>query len=178
MNTSFFHNFASARRKKNFIKRLKNEANQWVEGTEGLKPIVFDYFSNLFSSEVQATDPVLLEKIHPRVTVEMNEKLKVPYSTEEVKKAAFSIGDFKASGPDRIHVVFYKRFWDVFGEEITSEVMQALNSGTIPEGWNDTTVVLIPQTDDPELITLFFPISIALLACVMLYIRLSQRCLL
>jgi hypothetical protein len=82
MNTSFFHNFASARRKKNFIKRLKNEANQWVEGTEGLKPIVFDYFSNLFSSEVQATDLVLLEKIHPRVTVEMNEKLKAPYSAE------------------------------------------------------------------------------------------------
>ena len=32
-NTSFFHSFASARRKKNFIKRLKNNENNWVEGT-------------------------------------------------------------------------------------------------------------------------------------------------
>jgi hypothetical protein len=32
-NTSFFHNFASARRKKNFIKKLKNDSNDWVEGT-------------------------------------------------------------------------------------------------------------------------------------------------
>jgi hypothetical protein len=44
-----------------------------VEGSDGLKPIVFDYFSNLFASEVQATGPVLLEKIHPKVTVEVNE---------------------------------------------------------------------------------------------------------
>jgi hypothetical protein len=36
----------------------------------------------------------------------------------------------------------------------------ALNSSTIPEGWNDTTVVLIPKTDDPELVTQFRPISL------------------
>jgi hypothetical protein len=96
--------------KKNFIKRLKNDANQWVEGTDMLKPIVFDYFSNLFTSEVQAVDPALLEKILPRVIEEMNIKLRAPFTAEEVKKAAFSIGDFKAPGPDGIHAVFYKRF--------------------------------------------------------------------
>jgi hypothetical protein len=90
----------------------------------------------------------------------MNTKLKEQYTAEEVKKAAFTIGDFKAPGPDGIHAVFYKRFWDVFGEEITSEVLQALNSGTIPEGWNNTTIVLIPKTDDPELITQFRSISL------------------
>jgi hypothetical protein len=30
----------------------------------------------------------------------------------------------------------------------------------IPEGWNDTTVVLIPKVDNPELITQFCPISL------------------
>jgi hypothetical protein len=38
-NIAFFHNFSTARRKKNFIKTLKNEANAWVEGTDMLKPI-------------------------------------------------------------------------------------------------------------------------------------------
>jgi hypothetical protein len=32
------------------------------------------------------------------------------------------IRDFKAPGPDGLHVVFYKQFWNVCGEEITSEV--------------------------------------------------------
>jgi hypothetical protein len=35
--------------------------NYWVEGTEELKPIILDYFSNLFFSEVEATDPAFLQ---------------------------------------------------------------------------------------------------------------------
>jgi hypothetical protein len=31
--TRFFHQFASARRKKNMIKRLKDDSKEWVEGT-------------------------------------------------------------------------------------------------------------------------------------------------
>jgi hypothetical protein len=169
-NTSFFHNFATARRKKNYIKRLKNSSNIWVEGTDQLKPLVFDYFSELFTSEVQDTDPILLEKVQPRMTTEMNAMLVAPFTPEDVKKAAFSIGDFKAPGPDGIHAVFYKKFWDICGDEITTEVLQALNSGIIAEGWNDTTVVLIPKIDDPEFITQFRPISL----CNVIYKILSK----
>jgi hypothetical protein len=90
----------------------------------------------------------------------MNDRLLIPFTAEDVKKAAFSIGDFKAPGPDGLHAVFYKKFWSVCGDEITHEILNALNSGIIPEGWNDTTVVLIPKIDDPELVTQFRPISL------------------
>jgi hypothetical protein len=90
----------------------------------------------------------------------MNEKLLEPFDVEDFKKAAFSIGDLKTPGPDGLHAVFYKKFWDVCGAQITQEVLQALNSGVIPEGWNDTTVVLIPTVDDPESITQYRPISL------------------
>jgi hypothetical protein len=59
-----------------------------------------------------------------------------------------------------LHAVFYKRFWNICGDEITREVLQALNAGQIPEGWNDTTVVLIPKVDEPELVSQFRPISL------------------
>jgi hypothetical protein len=75
-----------------------------------LKPLVFNYFSNLFTAEVQHTDPAFLEKIRPKVTQSMNEKLMAPFSAVDVKKAAFSIGDYKAPGPDGLHAVFYKNF--------------------------------------------------------------------
>jgi hypothetical protein len=48
----------------------------------------------------------------------------------------------------------------MYGEEISIEILQALNSGIIPGGWNDTTVVLIPKVDYLELITQFRPISL------------------
>ena len=72
----------------------------------------------------------------------------------------FSIGDFKAPGTDGLHAVFYKKFWSVVGDKVTEEVLNALNSRVIPEGWNDTAVVLIPKVDCPELISQFRPISL------------------
>jgi hypothetical protein len=47
-NTSFFHQFASARRKKNRIGKLKDDQNNWLEGAETLKPFILLYFSTLF----------------------------------------------------------------------------------------------------------------------------------
>jgi hypothetical protein len=43
-NMSFFHSYASARKKRNMIKKLKISACQFVEGTDNLKPVILDYF--------------------------------------------------------------------------------------------------------------------------------------
>jgi hypothetical protein len=143
---------------KNFITKLKNNDGEWVEGTDMLKPIILEYFTKLFMSKVDNLDPAMMDKVQSRVSQLMNERLVSPFTPEDVKKAAFSIVDFKTPGPDGLHAVFYKMFWNICGDETTKEVLVALNSSTIPEGWNDTTVVLIPNTDDPELVTQFRPI--------------------
>jgi hypothetical protein len=108
-NSAFFHNYARARKKKNLIVKLKDENGEWREGDAMIKPIIHDYFSQLFSSEVGATDPNLIERVKPRVTTEMNERLVAPFSEEEVKKALFAIGDFKAPGTDGMHAIFFQK---------------------------------------------------------------------
>jgi hypothetical protein len=90
----------------------------------------------------------------------MNDILMAPYSREEVKKAMFNISDLKAPGPDGLHAIFYKRFWHIIGEDLTDEVLRAVNNRIIPEGWNNTTIVLIPKVESPEFITQFRPISL------------------
>jgi hypothetical protein len=45
-NTTFFHNFAMARRKKNSIQKLKDENNNWLGGMDELKPHALNLFSN------------------------------------------------------------------------------------------------------------------------------------
>jgi hypothetical protein len=82
------------------------------------------------------------------------------FTAEEVKKDLFSIGDLKAPGPDGLHVVFYKRFWPMVEEDLVAAVLQSLNSGKIPEGWNDTVIVLIPKNDDPKKVTEYRPTSL------------------
>ena len=110
-NTAFFQAFASARRKRNFIKRLRSEAGDWLEGTDDLNAHILNYFSHLFSSKVQQTNPVIMERVQRKVSDQMNNILMAPYTAEDVKKAISSIGDIKAPGPDGLHAIFFKKYW-------------------------------------------------------------------
>ena len=77
-----------------------------------------------------------------------------------MKKALFSIGDLKAPGPDGLHAIFYKRFWSMLGDDLVKEVLHTVNTRVIPEGWNRTTIVLIPKVETPEKVSQFRPISL------------------
>jgi hypothetical protein len=92
-----------------FSLRNSRMIRPWAQGDQ-LKPLILDYFSNLFTTKVNMIDPAFLEKITPRVSGAMNELLTTPFTPEEVKKAIFSIGDLKAPGPDGLHAVVYKKF--------------------------------------------------------------------
>ena len=132
------------------MKRLKDDNGEWIEEESALKDLAEDYFSHLFNSEVQVPNPEVIAKVQPRVTQQINDALTVEYTREEVKKALFNIGDLKAPGPDGLHGIFYKKFWYVIGEDLTNEVLLALNSRSIPDSWNDTTIVLILKVKNPE----------------------------
>ena len=48
---------------------------------------------------------------------------------------------------------FFKKYWHILGDEVTQEVLAAINTRQIPSEWNDTTIVMIPKIDNPELVT-------------------------
>lgn len=115
-------------------------------------------------------DPLILDKVVPRVTTDMNEALNKPYTAEDVRKALFSIGDLKAPGTDGLHAIFFKKCWHIIGNSLCNEVLLAINNKVIPKGWNDTVIVLIPKVESPEKITQFRPISL----CNVLYKVISK----
>ena len=117
-NTALFQAFAAARRKRNYIKKLKDNNGDIMEGMADLNPHIQGYFASLFTSAVQHTDPALLQKVHRKVTEQMNTILMAPFYADDVRKAVFSIGDLKAPGPDRLHAVFYKKFWPILGDDL------------------------------------------------------------
>jgi hypothetical protein len=141
------------RRKKNTIKGLVDHDGMMQEDGEVMCNIVQDYFENLFTSEVGDPDPGVLSDVQRNVTPDMNIGLMAQFSYEEVKKALFQIGDLKALGPDGMHAVFYKRFWELLGDDLVKEVLEAVNLAKIPEGWNDMAIVLIPKVNNPTLVS-------------------------
>jgi hypothetical protein len=76
----------------------------------------------------------------------MNDDLSNPFSGEEVWEALQDMGDLKSPGVDGVPVIFYKKFWSLVGEKVKEEVLAVLNGDAMPQGWNDTVIVLIPKT--------------------------------
>ena len=78
---------------------------------------------------------------------------------EEVRKALFDIGDLKTLGPDGLHTIFYKRFYPMLGDDLVEEVLQAVNTFTIPSGWNDT-MIMMTKFNIPKKVTQFRAINL------------------
>lgn len=137
--------YALERRKNNRIKKLKKDGGGEVVAEGEMAAEVTNYFRGLFTSCAGTRTPEILQRVHSRVTPAMNEMLTKAYTAEEVYTALQSIGDFKAPGLDGMPAVFYKRYWDIVGDKVTTEVLQVLNGGKMPAAWNDTCMVLIPK---------------------------------
>ena len=72
-NTSFFHAFASERKRRNTIKRLKRDDGSLIDNVEQLKEHIANYFFSIFSSTTGQNNEEVLRVIQPRVTSQMNE---------------------------------------------------------------------------------------------------------
>ncbi|XP_021853706.1 uncharacterized protein [Spinacia oleracea] len=85
--------------------------------------------------------------------------LNAPYTTDEVKKALFSILGIKAPGPDGIGPYFYKDAWHIVGDEVIAAILDMLQQGKILKEVNHTVITLIPKTKCPKDVSEFKPIS-------------------
>jgi hypothetical protein len=101
-----------------------------------------------------------VDLFEPKITNDMNFELCKPFSAEEISDAMFQIGTLKAPGPDRLPGRFFQRNWLTLKEDVITAVNLFLETGHMPEGVNDTCVVLIPKINHPESVKDFRPISL------------------
>ena len=151
------------------MKKLRDDGGGIVEGRH-LKHFIANQYQNLFLSQAGDRESDVIQCVQRRVSPEMNEALLAPFTGDEVWAALESIGDLKAPGADGMPSIFYKQFWQLLGERVKEEVLEVLNGGDMPQGWNDTIIVLIPKVKQPEKLKDLRPISL----CNVLYKLVSK----
>ena len=169
-NSKFFHSSVKSSRSRKHITKLKDEQGneQWSDAAKA--EVALEYFRKLFaSSSPRSYDPVFQSMI-PKVTGRMNEVLTKDISKEEVKVAIFSINPESTPGPDGMTGLFFQKYWDTIGEDVTKEIQEVFMTGQLPADWNFTYLCLLPKTSDPEIMTDLRPISL----CSVLYKTVSK----
>ena len=118
------------------------------------------YFKEVYTKDPTLTPDSVLEGVLPKVSEAMNDRLCVPFSEEEVSNALFQIGPLKAPGTDGFPARFFQRNWSELKPQIIAAVLEFFVSGILPEGVNDTAIVLIPKVPHPKELKDFRPISL------------------
>ncbi|KAG7532416.1 Endonuclease/exonuclease/phosphatase superfamily [Arabidopsis thaliana x Arabidopsis arenosa] len=102
----------------------------------------------------------VLRDVPVMISEDMNQKLSKEISTEEVRRALFSLNPDKTPGPDGMTAFFYQKFWDLTGPDLVKVVQEFHSSGSFDRRLNETNICLIPKTDRPRKMAEFRPISL------------------
>ena len=99
--------------------------------------------------------------IHPKVTNDMNENLIKDFTAEEVRSALQQMHPTKALESDGMSTVFFQKFWNVVGLDITKMVLNVLNLNMPMDEINKTNITLVPKIKNPTRMKEFRPISLS-----------------
>ena len=133
----------------------------WQEDDERVESIAVDYFSSIFKTNGPANASIVVDVVHPVVTIDKNLGLIQDFEEVEVVKALKQMHPKWASKPDGMPPLFYQRHQSLVGNCVTSTILDFLNHGIIPPKFNKTQVVLISKIKNPTKITQFRPISLS-----------------
>lgn len=84
------------------------------------------------------------------VTAEMNERLMMPFTAEEVLYAIKQMHPTKALRPKGRTPLFFQKFWYFISCDALDVVLGILNFGNYPTLLNHTNIILIPKIKQPK----------------------------
>ena len=127
-NTKYFHSKASERRKKNMIIGLWDEDGRWHETIEGIANTTISYFEKLYTTSLPTRIVEVTSTIPTKVTEEMNQILIRDFTMEEVEATLHQMHPTKALGLDGMFAIFFQKYWDIVGNDVSCMVLNVLNS--------------------------------------------------
>lgn len=158
-NTKYLHVYASVRKKKNRINKIKDDNGVWHDWQHGLGMLIGNYYEQLFQSNEVFYDEIF-GNIERRTSSLLNQMLTDDFTVEEVKIEIFSMHLDKSLGPYGMNPAFNQRFWGIIQNDVSAACLDVLSSNTVLASLNDTLVVLIPKKKAPKIMGDLRPISL------------------
>ncbi|GJY86913.1 RNA-directed DNA polymerase, eukaryota [Tanacetum coccineum] len=157
-NSKFYHGVLNSKRSQLAIRGILREGD-WIEEPSKVKSEFLNHFTNQF---LKPSSPhIHVDFQFPNcLNLEQSEELERLISTEEVKNAVWDCGLNKSSGPDGFTFDFFRKYWNIIGQDIVAAVSQFFSNGNFPPGCNSTFITLIPKIHDAKVVKDFWPISI------------------
>jgi hypothetical protein len=148
-NTSYFHQKATGRAKKNKIRLLRKEDGQITKDKAEMEGMAREFFRQLYSADQGVRPSDLTQLFEPKISDDANATLCKEFIDEETSDALFQIGLLKAPRPDGFPAPFFQRNWNILKADVIKRVKEFFVSGHIPPVINETSIVLIPKKNDP-----------------------------
>ena len=109
INTSFYHISALARRKRNFITAIKNDAGVWLTKEREVANHFREGFIKIYTTSQVVATRDFSYNVQWQPKLSCDEKISISHmvTEEEIRAALWSLKAFKAPGPDGLHAGFF-----------------------------------------------------------------------
>lgn len=143
-NTAVFHKMVAQRRSGNQIHYLATNDGSRLTNMEDVKAQCVGYFDSLFGGISYSLTPSQLNQITSlttfRCSAASKELLQATVTAADIKREVFALPMNKTPGPDGYNGEFFKKTWDITGDDLTKAVLEFFRSGKLLKQWNWTAI--------------------------------------
>ncbi|KAK9226298.1 hypothetical protein WN943_011345 [Citrus x changshan-huyou] len=144
-NTKFFHSKATSRKRKNMIRGIIDDNNQWTEEADEIEKMFCECFDNLFASNNPTRHQMesALKDMPRKISNEMNAQLEQLYTEADVIEALSQMHSTKAPGLNGLPAAFFQKHWKHVSQGVIATCLHILND-------EEVFTNLIPQAESQK----------------------------
>ncbi|KAL2246039.1 UNVERIFIED_CONTAM: hypothetical protein Sindi_2872100 [Sesamum indicum] len=159
-NTKFFHDMVKRNVVRNSIGAVTKADGTVITTAEDIAQEFVDYYTSLLGTETHTLpiDNGMFEW-GPILSLEHTAELYRAVTPLEVKDAVFHISDNEAPNPDGYSSCFFKKAWNIVGDQVCRVVLDFFRSGRMLWKLNHTIIALVSKSDQSTSVADYRPIS-------------------
>ena len=119
-----------------------------------------DYFENIFATTNPSLEGFDFNELQGKLSEDEKDALSRPFTKKEVGAALKRMAPTKAPGLDGFCALFFQRYWDIVGNDISRSMLSVLNGRAMLRDMNQIVISLIPKVKKLKTMKGIRPISL------------------